>query len=92
MLRCVGEEGKVNAGKRKVMVLNGEEEFECEVYVDGVRLDHISEFKYLGYVLEKSGSEGAECSRKGASGRRVAGALRSLVNARDLQCECASLA
>ena len=26
---------KVNAGKSKVMVLNGEEGLECEVYVDG---------------------------------------------------------
>ena len=30
----------------------------------------------------------SECSRKVASGRRVAGAIRSLVNARSLQLEC----
>ena len=40
-------------------------------------------------VLDESGTDGAECSRKVASGRRVAGAIRSLVNARDLQFECA---
>ena len=34
---------------------------------------------------------GVECSRKVASGRRVAGAIRFLVNARDLQIECASV-
>ena len=28
---------KVNAGKSKVMVLNGEEGLECEVHVDGFR-------------------------------------------------------
>ena len=39
---------KVNAGKSKVMVLNGEEGLECEVHVDGIRLEHVSEFKYLG--------------------------------------------
>ena len=33
---------KVNAGKSKVMVLNGEEGLVCEVHVD------VSEFKYLG--------------------------------------------
>ena len=32
--------------------------------------------------------DGAECSRKVESGMRVAGAIRSLVNARDLQLEC----
>ena len=32
---------------------------------------------------------GAECNREGLSGRRVAGFVRSLVNARDLQLECA---
>ena len=37
---------KVNASKSKVMILNGEEGLECEVYVDGIRLGHVSEFKY----------------------------------------------
>ena len=32
---------------------------------------------------------GAECSRKVASGWRVAGTIRSLVNVRGLQIECA---
>ena len=27
---------------------------ECEVYVDGIRLEHVSEFKYLGCVLDES--------------------------------------
>ena len=34
-------------------------------------------------------TNGEECNRKVVSGRRVAGAIRSLVNARDLQLECA---
>ena len=46
------------------MVLNREEGFECEVRVDGIRLKHVSEFKYLGCVLDESSREGAECSRK----------------------------
>ena len=58
-----------------------EDGLECEVCVDGIRLEHVSEFKYLGCVLDKFGTDGAECSRKVASGRRVAGAIRSLVNA-----------
>ena len=58
-------------------------------YVDGFCLEHVSEFKYLGCVLDESGTDGAEYSRKVASGRRVAGAIRSLVNARDLHVECA---
>ena len=40
--------------------------------------------------MDEAGKDGAECSRKVASGRRVAGIIRSLVNARDLQLECAS--
>ena len=44
---------KVNAGKSNVLVLNGEEGLECEVHVDGARLEHVSEFKYLVYVLDK---------------------------------------
>ena len=33
--------------------------------------------------------EGQNCSRKVVSGRRVTGAVRSIVNARDLQLKCA---
>ena len=69
------------------MVLNGEEGLECEVHVDGIRLEYILEFKYLGYVLDESGTDGAKCSWKVASRRRVAGAIRSLANAKDLQLE-----
>ena len=35
--------------------------------------------------------ETRQCSRKVASGRRVAGAIRFLVNARSLQLECARI-
>ena len=75
---------KINASESKVMVLNGEEGLDCEVHVDGNRLGHVSDFKYLGCVLDKSGTDGAGCSTKVASGRRVAGGLSSLVNARSL--------
>ena len=46
-----------------VVVLNGEEELECEVYVDGIRLEHVSDIKYLGCVLDRTGTDGAECRR-----------------------------
>ena len=39
--------------------------------------------------MDESGTDVADCSRKVASRRRVARAIRSLVNARDLQLECA---
>ena len=35
------------------MVLDGEEGLEY-VYVDGIHLEHISEFKYLGCILDSS--------------------------------------
>ena len=72
--------------------MNGEERLECEVQVDGVRLEDVSEFKYLGCFLDKSGADEAECSREVESGRRGAGTNESLINVRDLQFGCASLA
>ena len=60
---------KVNAGKSKVMVLK-REGLECEVHVDGIHLEHVSEFIYLGSVLDESGKYGAECSRRVVSRRR----------------------
>ena len=47
---------KVNAGKSKVLVLDGEEGLECEVYIDRIHLEHVSEFKYFGCVLYESGT------------------------------------
>ena len=38
--------------------------------------------------MDESGTNEAKCSRKVASGRRVAGTIRSLGNARSLQLEC----
>ena len=54
------------------MVLNGEEGLEFEIYVDGIRLQHVSEFKYLGCILDESGTYRTECRRK------VVGAIRDL--------------
>ena len=39
--------------------------------------------------MDESGTDGAECNRKVVSESRVAGVIRSLVNSRDLQIECA---
>ena len=78
---CRRRELKVYASKSKVM--------ECEVRVDEIRLDHVSEFKYLGCVLDQTDTDGVECSRKVARGKRATDAIKSLVNARDLPLECA---
>ena len=43
----------------------------------------------MGYALDESDTGGTECSRKVASGRRVVGVIRFLVNARVLQLEYA---
>ena len=45
---------EVNAGKSKVMVMNGEEGLECEVHLHEIRLEHVSEFKYLGCSFGQS--------------------------------------
>ena len=55
---------KVNTCKSKVVVLDGEEGLECEVFADGIRLEHFSEFRYLRCVLDESCTDEAECSRR----------------------------
>ena len=67
---CVVEECwrrglKVSEGKSKMMMLNGEEELGSEVHIDGICLEHVSEFKYLGCILDESHTDEAECSRSG---------------------------
>ena len=72
-----------------VMVLGGEEELEYEVCIYRIHLEHVSEFKYLGCVLDESGKDEAEYSIEVLSGRRDAGVIRSLANAKTLQLEFA---
>ena len=50
----------------------------------GARLEKVSNLKYLVFVLEKSSTCVPEFCGKGASRRKVAGAIISLVNARGL--------
>ena len=52
--------------------------------MDGVRLEQMSKFKYLGCVLNESGTDVAECCRKVARGKKVASAITSLVDASGL--------
>ena len=49
---CRRRELKVNVTKSKMMVLNGEEGLGYKVHVYGIRLVHVSEFKYFGCVHE----------------------------------------
>ena len=44
---------KLNADKTNLMVLPWKEELECEIRVDGARLEQVSELKYFGYGLDK---------------------------------------
>ena len=43
----------------------------------------------FGGVLDEPGTDVAECRRKVTSVRKVAGTIRSLLNARGLELECA---
>ena len=48
-----------------------------------------SEFEYFGCVFDESDTDEAKGRSNVANGRRIAGAIRSLVNARDFLLECA---
>ena len=52
-------------------------------------LEHVSKFKYLGYVLDESGTDEAVSYRKVVSGMQVAGAIGPQVNVRGVHLECA---
>ena len=58
------------------MVHNREKGLECEVCLEEMRYEHMSEFKYLGCVFGESATDEVECGRKVASGKRVACGIR----------------
>ena len=81
---------KVNVDKSKVMVI-GKERTPCGITLDGEQLEQVSEFKYLGYVLNEMGTDDVECKRKVASGRKVSGGIKALENEKGLSLECARI-
>ena len=70
-----------------VIELREDEGSVCEIFEYGMRMEYLSEFKYLGYLLDERGTYSSECRSKVASGKKVANTVRSLVNARSLQFE-----
>ena len=63
---------KVKAAKSKVMLVGWKERLSVR-FVQTNTFRAYLEFKYLGCVLDESGTDEADFSRKVASGRRVAG-------------------
>ena len=43
-----------------MILLNVEKGLECELHVDVIHLERVAEFKYLGSILDKSSTDGAE--------------------------------
>ena len=63
---------KVNADKKSnIMLLNREEGLEYEVRMDGIQLEHVTEFIYLVCVLDEPGTYYAACLGSAASERKV---------------------
>ena len=50
---------KVHADKNKLNVMNGEEGLKSKVHMYGMQIVVVSEFKYLGSVLDESSSDDA---------------------------------
>ena len=49
-----------------------------EVRVDWRQMEHVSEFKYLGFVFDELSKEAAESCREMANGRKVTSEIKSL--------------
>ena len=55
---CKSRGLKVNVDKSKVMVVSGENK-QCRIILEDELLDQVSEFKYLGYLLDEKGTDDA---------------------------------
>ena len=79
---CTKRNLKVNANKSKVMVFERNEATECGVMLDGVEMENVRVFKYLGSVLSKDGSLEEEVRERVQQGRKVAGSLKAVIRNR----------
>ena len=72
------------------MVLNGDDGLESNISMDEEKLAQMSKFRYMGCFLDKLGINVAMCHIKVDCGRKVGGAIRSLINDSGLQVEHAA--
>ena len=95
---CSRRKLKVNAGKSKVMVferkvreridfenpyrLVSEVPLETAVEMNGMVMEEVREFKYLGSVFSKHGTVEAEVRERAMQGRKVVGAVGSVMKGR----------
>ncbi|CAG9109123.1 unnamed protein product [Plutella xylostella] len=71
---------KVNVSKTKVMVFEREESrTTCELKIDGVNVEQVDEFVYLGSLFSRVGRCDKDIERRVNAGNRVNGALHSIV-------------
>ena len=82
---------KVNVDKSKVMIVGENVDHACEVRMNGHVLERVNDFKYLGSVVNDRGTDVDDCNARVASGRKVAGAIRLLVNERNLNMSCVNV-
>ena len=74
----------LNVGKTKVMVMERGTDTQCRICLNEQVLENVSEFKYLGSVLNKDGSLGSEVEERVKQGRKVSGALKSVTRNRNV--------
>ena len=82
---CERRKLKVNVGKSKVLKCSkGGERGGMNVCLNGVRLEEVSEFKYLGSHVTADGSMEKEVGYRVSEGSKVMGAVRGVMRGRSL--------
>ena len=102
-IACTRRGLKVNVGKSKVMVfergkremvdfgrpywLDRRGEEECNILMNGERLEEVKEFKYLGSVMSKYGGMDEEIKERGVKGRQAMGTLNTIIKNKKISVE-----
>ena len=53
---------KINMEKKKIMILGGEESVEMEI--EGIKLEQVKSFKYLGVQIQNNGKQEAKINER----------------------------
>ena len=83
------KKGSKEGNKSEEMVFVREERSVCEAKVDERSVEHVSEAKYLWFVLDELGIDRMECCRRVKEVGRQS--VRSALNSRSSQLECARI-
>ncbi|GBP95044.1 hypothetical protein EVAR_64276_1 [Eumeta japonica] len=76
---------KVNVGKTQILIFErGEWTIECDILIEGEKVEQVKEFVYLGSLFTNDGKHDRDIGRRINAGNKVHGDLLAVMNSKNV--------